>query len=71
VLRGLVILVFALEFFGYATVGSWYFGVLTIALQWALFRGLCWGLRWARRGLWWCIDHGHIAVLRWWHACRR
>jgi hypothetical protein len=71
VLRGLVILFFALELFGYATVGYWYFGVLTIALQWVLWRCLCWGLRWARRGLWWGLDHLQVAALAWWHEHRR
>jgi hypothetical protein len=61
VLRGLLILFFAVEFIGYCTVGYWYFGVLAIALQlgllWCLRWARRWGLLWARRGLWWCLDH--------------
>jgi hypothetical protein len=71
VLRGLVLLFFALEFCGYCTIGYWYFGVLTIALQWALWRCLCWALRWAQRGLWWSLDRGQVAVLHWGHERRR
>ena len=51
VLRGLMLLFFLLEFFGYCTLGYWYLGLIVIGLQWALVWCLRWGLRWARRGL--------------------
>ena len=70
-LRGIVVLFFGLEFFGYATVGYWYLGLVVIGLQWGLLWCLRWGLRWARRGLWWCLDHTKAAVVTWLHARRR
>ena len=70
-LRGIVVLFFSLEFFGYATVGYWYLGLVAIGLQWGLLWCLRWGLRWARRGLWWCLDHTKAAVVTWLHARRR
>ena len=71
VLRGLMLLFFLLEFFGYCTLGYWYLGLIVIGLQWALVWCLRWGLRWARRGLWWCIDHVHVALVTWRHERRR
>jgi hypothetical protein len=55
----------------YCTVGSWYFGLVAIGLQWGLLWCLRWVLRWARRGLWWCLDHTRVAVVTWLHAHRR
>jgi hypothetical protein len=63
--RGIVALVFLLEFVGYYAGGYWWLGLLTIALQWAAFRCLCWALRWVRQGVWWTIDHGQDAVRNW------
>ena len=69
--RGLVLVFFALEFLLLCSRGSWYLGVVLIGAQWGLLWCLRWGLRWARRGLWWCLDHTKAAVVTWLHARRR
>jgi hypothetical protein len=71
VLRGLVVLFFLLEFFGYCALGYWYLGLVTIGLQWGLLWCLCWALRCARRGMWWCVDHTTATVVTWWQEHRR
>ena len=75
VLKGLVLLFFVVEFFGYCTFGYWWLGLLAIAVQlgllWCLRWGLRWIGRWAHQDLWWCIDHVPIAVQTWWRAHRR
>jgi hypothetical protein len=50
VLRGLVLLFWAVELCFYASRGSWYVGVLAVMHQWAAWRCLCWGLRWPGGG---------------------
>ncbi len=70
-LRGLLVLFFGLEFFGYCTVGYWYLGLVLIGLQCALLWCLRWVLWWARRGLWWCLDHAKVTVVTWLHERRR
>ena len=75
VLKGLVLLFFVVEFFGYCALGYWYLGLVVIPLQWAFLWCLRWGLRWlgrwAHQGLWWCIDHAQSAVQTWQRAHRR
>jgi hypothetical protein len=65
VLRGLVILFFALEFLTGFMVGHWWVGPVRVAVHGALLWGLRWALRstwrWAHRGLWWCIDRAQEA----------
>ena len=73
--RGLVVVVFVLEFTMEAAHGYWYVGVVLVATQWGLLWCLRWGLRWvvrwAQRGLWWCLDQTKVAVVTWLHARRR
>jgi hypothetical protein len=75
VLKGLVLLFFVVEFFGYCTFGYWWLGLVVIALQCGLLWCLRWVLRrvgrWAHRALWWCIDHAHSIVQTWQRAHRR
>jgi hypothetical protein len=75
VLKGLMLLFFLVEFFGYCAVGYWWLGPLVIALQcgllWCLRRALRWVGRWAHRGLWWSIDHAQRAVQSWQREHRR
>jgi hypothetical protein len=69
VLRGLVLLFFAVELFGYCLLGYWYLGLLVIPLQVGILWCLRWGLRWlgrhAHQALWRGIDAlrdaGHAA----------
>jgi hypothetical protein len=75
VLKGLMLLFFLVEFFGYCAVGSWWLGPLVIAVQcgllWCLRWALRWVGRWAHRGLWWSIDHAQRAVQSWQREHRR
>ena len=70
--RGLLILFFILEFSMEASHGSWYIGVVLVAVQYAVLRGLGWllrwVLRWAHRGVYWCVEHTTAAVATWWQA---
>jgi hypothetical protein len=69
--KGLAVLFLVSELSMYVSRGSWYVGVLLVAVQLGLFWCLRWALRWARRGLWWCLDTTQVAVLHWWHERRR
>jgi hypothetical protein len=73
--RGLLILFFILEFSMEASHGSWYIGVVLVAVQYAVLRGLGWllrwVLRWANRGVYWCVDATKAALVTWWHEHRR
>jgi hypothetical protein len=70
--RTLLILFFVLECAMEATHGYWYVGVVLVAVQYALVRGLLWllrwVLRWANRGVYWCVDHTTAALATWWQA---
>jgi hypothetical protein len=70
--QGLLILFFVLEFSLEATHGYWYIGVVLVAVQYALLRGLGWllrwVLRWVTRGVYWCVDQTTAAVATWWQA---
>ncbi|MET0568950.1 MAG: hypothetical protein ABWZ74_07720 [Hyphomicrobiaceae bacterium] len=74
-LKGLVLLFFVVEFFGYFAVGYWWLGPLAITLQCGLLWCLRWVLRrigrWAHQGLWWSIDHAQSAVQTWRREHRR
>jgi len=71
VLRGLVVLFFLMEFFGYLALGYWYLGLVAIGLQWGLLWCLRWALRWVRWAVGWGIDHTKGAMVTWMHTRRR
>jgi hypothetical protein len=60
VLYGLVLLFFAVEFFGYCLLGYWYLGLIVVPLQWGILWCVWQGLRWlgrrAHQALWRGID---------------
>jgi hypothetical protein len=70
--RGLLLLVFLLELSMEVHAGTWYIGVVLIAVQYALLRGLGWLLRWGYRascrGLRWGLTCVTQAVVGWWHG---
>ena len=70
-LRGFVVLFVLLECFGYCVLGYGWLGLLVLGLPWALFSCRRWVLRWARRGLWWGVNHTTDAVVTWLHEHRR
>jgi hypothetical protein len=71
VLRGLVVLFFLMEFFGYCALGYWDLGLVAIGLQWGLLWCLRGALRWVRWAVWWGIDHAKVAMVTWMHKRRR
>ena len=70
--RGILLLVFVLELSLEVHGGTWYVGVVLVAVQYAVLRGLGWLLRWGCRsvcrGLRWGLACVTRAVHGWWQA---
>src|SRR6266436_8699204 len=61
-LSSLTLTLFLLEGLGFLLMGRWALACLVCGMQWGLFVGGRWGLRWLKRGVrtWW---HGAVLVL--------
>jgi hypothetical protein len=69
-LFGLVGLVVAVEVLHAWSDKGWPWA-LVVALGWVVvLKALRWGVRWARWGLWWCVERVTLAMTHWWHNRR-